>query len=87
MPRPDQDAQRRDLAVALIVARVIDPCSKLATSRGLGPETAFTTLGESLGVEGADEDELYEAMDWVLARQGRIEEKLARRHLGEGSRS
>ncbi|HJW88961.1 MAG TPA: IS1634 family transposase [Dehalococcoidia bacterium] len=75
----------RDLAVALIVARVIDPCSKLATSRGLGPETAFTTLGESLGVEGADEDELYEAMDWVLARQGRIEEKLARRHLGEGS--
>jgi transposase len=78
-------SRERDLAVAMIVARIIDPCSKLATARGLGTETALSTLGEALGVEGAGEDELYGAMDWALTRQGRIEEKLAGRHLGEGS--
>ena len=48
---------------AMIAARIIDPCSKLATARGLGEETAFSTLGEMPDVESAGEDELYEAMD------------------------
>ena len=74
----------RDLVVAMIVARIIDPCSKLATARGLGEETAFTTLGETLGVESAGEDDLYEAMDWLLMRQPAIETKLAKRHLHGG---
>ena len=73
----------RDLVVAMIVARIIDPCSKLATARGLGEETAFTTLGETLDVELADEDDLYEAMDWLLVRQAAIEAKIAKRHLSE----
>ncbi len=75
----------RDLVIAMIVARIIDPCSKLATARGLGEETAFTTLGETLGVESAGEDDLYEAMDWLLMRQPVIEVKLAKRHLHEGT--
>ena len=78
-------SRERDLAVAMIVARVIDPRSKLATARGLGGEAAFTTLGEELGVSDADADELYAAMDWLVARQGRIEEALAKRHLREGT--
>ena len=75
----------RDLVVAMIVARIIDPCSKLATARGLVEETAFTTLGETLDVELADEDDLYEAMDWLLVRQAAIEAKIAKRHLSEGT--
>lgn len=76
-------SRERDLAVAMIVARVIDPRSKLATARGLGCETAFTSLAEALGVTAASEDALYAAMDWLLPRQERIEKALARRHLGE----
>ena len=75
----------RDLVIAMIVARIIDPCSKLATARGLGEETAFSTLGETLGVESVGEDDLYEAMDWLLMRQPAIEVKLAKRHLYEGT--
>lgn len=77
----------RDLAVAMIVARIIDPRSKLATSRGLSDETAFTSLGEvlGLGLDQVDENELYAAMDWLLARQGRIEAALAGRHLHDGA--
>ena len=71
----------RDLAVALIAARILRPCSKLATSRGLGVDT----LGEELGVEDADEDELYAAMDWLVERQQAIERRLANKHLAEGS--
>jgi hypothetical protein len=73
----------RELVIAMIVARVIDPRSKLATARGLGSETAFTSLGEVLGVTSATEDDLYAAMDWLLPRQGAIEQALARRHLAE----
>jgi transposase len=75
----------RDLVVAMIVARVLDPCSKLATARGLRADTAFSALGEELGVDSVDEDDLYEAMDWLIERQGRIESKLAKKHLNEGS--
>jgi transposase len=73
------------LSVAMIVARLIDPQSKLATARGLGSETMFSTLGEMLGVESANEDELYGAMDWLGERQEHIEAKLAARHLHNGS--
>jgi transposase len=72
--------RERDLVVAMIVQRLIDPCSKLATTRAWHT----TTLAEDRGVADASEDELYAAMDWLLARQERIEKKLAARHLTEG---
>jgi hypothetical protein len=75
----------RDLVVAMIVARILAPQSKLATARGLGPDTASTSLGETLHVEAADADALYAAMDWLLRRQPRIEAALAARHLAEGT--
>jgi len=74
-------SRERDLVVAMIAERLIHPCSKLATTR----VWHTTTLAEELGVADADEDDLYEAMDWLLARQDRIEKKLAARHLSEGS--
>jgi hypothetical protein len=80
-----QRSRRRDLSVAMIVARLLDPCSKLATARGLGEDTLFTSLGEALEIQTAEADELYEAMDWLLARQARVEAKLARRHLADGA--
>jgi hypothetical protein len=73
--------RERDLVVAMIVQRLIDPCSKLATTRAWHT----TTLAEERGVADATEDELYAAMDWLLERQERIEKKLAARHLREGS--
>jgi transposase len=72
--------RERDLVMAMIVQRLIDPCSKLATTRAWHT----TTLAEELGVAEAWEDELYAAMDWLWARQERIEKKLAARHLREG---
>jgi transposase len=72
--------RQRDLVVAMLVQRLIDPCSKLATTRAWHT----TTLAEERGVAGATEDELYAAMDWLWERQQRIEKKLAARHLGEG---
>jgi len=74
-------SRERDLALALIVARVLAPASKLATARMLGS----STLATGLGVTGASEDELYGAMDWLLTRQPRVEGALARRHLAAGS--
>ena len=75
-----QPCRERDLVVAMIVQRLIDPCSKLATTRAWHT----TTLAEELGVGEASEDDLYEAMDWLLERKERIEKKLAARHLQEG---
>jgi len=75
-----QRCRERDLVVAMIVQRLIAPCSKLATTRAWHT----TTLAEELGVTEATEDDLYEAMDWLLDRQERIEKKLAARHLREG---
>jgi transposase len=72
--------RERDLVVAMIVQRLIDPCSKLATTRAWHT----TTLAEELGVGDATEDELYAALDWLVARQERIEKKQAARHLSEG---
>jgi hypothetical protein len=78
-------SRERDLAVAMIAARLISPASKLATARGLSAETGDSTLGEILGVEDADEDECYAAMDWLLQRQISVEDALAKRHLADGS--
>jgi transposase len=75
----------RDLAIALIASRVIAPSSKLATSKALDPATAASSLGEVLDLGPVDEDELYTALDWLLARQPVIETALARRHLEGGT--
>jgi transposase len=73
--------RERDLVVAMMVQRLIDPCSKLATTR----EWHDTTLAQELGVLDASEDDRYAALDWLLKRQERIENTLARRHLHEGA--
>ena len=74
-------SRMRDLVVAMISMRIVAPeASKL----GMVPALADTTLADDLGIADADEDELYEAMDWLLARQDKIERKLAKRHLKEG---
>lgn len=75
----------RDLVCALIVARILAPASKLATARGLHEQTASSSLGALLGLDQVDEDHLYAAMDWLLSRQTRIEDKLAARHLQQGT--
>lgn len=69
---------QRERVVAMVAARILEPDSKLATTRGW----QVTTLPEILGVTDADEDNLYDAMDWLLERQDRIEAKLAARHFG-----
>jgi Transposase DDE domain len=74
-------SRERALCVAMIVQRLLGPGSKLAMSRAFSQ----STLASELGVEGADEDELYDALDWLLARQEGIERRLARRHLREGT--
>jgi hypothetical protein len=78
-----QPSRQRSLVVAMIVARLLAPCSKLATARGLLEPTS--SLSGVLGIEDADEEELYAAMDWLLERQAAIEAKLAKRHLAEAS--
>ena len=75
----------RDLVVAMICAQVIAPDSKLAIARGLRAETASSSLGEVLGLTACDEDDCYEAMDWLRTRQEAIEDALARRHLSGGT--
>jgi hypothetical protein len=78
---PD-NSKKRSLVLAMIVARILDPRSKLATARGLNSETCFSSLSELLGLEQADEDELYEAMDWLVSKQELIENELAKFHHG-----
>jgi hypothetical protein len=72
--------RQRSLVMGMIVQRLIDPASKLACTRSWHN----TTLAQELNVQGAQVDELYQALDWLLARQQRIEKKLAARHLSEG---
>jgi hypothetical protein len=78
-------SRQRDLVTAMAAAQVIAPDSKLAIARGLREETAASSLGEVLGVAGCDEDDLYAAMDWLAARQDRIQDALAARHLAGGT--
>jgi hypothetical protein len=78
----DRAASReRSLALALVAQRVLQPGSKLACARQLSQ----STLAEELALGEVDADDLYAALDWLLARQERIEARLARRHLGEGT--
>jgi hypothetical protein len=79
------ESRMRNVIIALIVARIIDPSSKLATVRGLREDTLTSSLGELLGLEGIDEDDAYQAMDWLLPAQPRIEGALAKRHLHDGT--
>jgi len=74
-------SRQRDLVTAMIVARVLEPASKLATAGAWSD----STLGSLLGVDGATCDELYGALDWLLTRQPKIEAALAKRHLAAGS--
>lgn len=74
-------SRERDLVLAMITERIIEPCSKLATTRAWH----LTTLSQELDVSDADEDELYSAMDWLLKRQESIENTLARQHLQNGA--
>jgi transposase len=73
-------SRQRDLVVAMVAARILSPQSKLATTRWW----FSTTLPETLGLDQVDEDDLYQAMDWLLEQQSNIEKKLASRHLQEG---
>jgi transposase len=82
----DADPSReRDCSLALIAARILEPASKLATSRSLRPETCHHTLADELHLGTINEDDLYAAMDWLVTRQAAIETVLARRHLRQGT--
>jgi hypothetical protein len=80
-----EGSRPRDLVTAMITAAVIDGSSKLATARGLRAQTAARSLGEVLGLQGCDEDDLYGATDWLGPRQEAIEDALAARHLVGGT--
>ena len=75
----------RDRVLAMIVARVLDPASKLATARGLGQEAHLGALCQELDLGDVRADQLYDALDWLYLQQGAIESRLARRHLDQGS--
>ena len=80
-----EPSRQRDLVTAMAVAQVIAPDSKLATARGLRDQTAASSLGDVLGAGGCDEDDLYAAMDYLQARQDKIQDALAARHLAGGT--
>lgn len=73
------------LVLAMIVARIIDPTSKLATARQLDAATATSSLGALLGLGTVSERDLYAALDWLLMQQPHIEQRLARKHLSQGT--
>jgi Transposase DDE domain len=75
----------RDLVLALIVSRLLEPSSKLAATRALSPDTASSSLGQQLGLGMVDEDEVYTALDWLAVRQPAIETALAKCHLAGGT--
>src|ERR1700751_4063468 len=77
--------RRRDLALALIVARLLEPAAKLATARMLDPATASHSLGDMLGLGRVAAKEVYAALDWLGREQPFIESRLARRHLKDGA--
>jgi Transposase DDE domain len=77
--------RKRDLAYALIIARLLDPAAKLATARMLDPATASHSLGEMLGLGSVTAGEIYATLDWLGSEQGFIETALARRHLTNGA--
>lgn len=82
---PRGPARRRQLALALIVARLLEPAAKLATARALDATTASHSLGATLGLERVSAKEVYAALDWLGQAQPAIERALARRHLRDGT--
>jgi transposase len=80
-----QPGPEREAVLAMLAARVLAPRSKLATARELHATTLSSTLGELLELSESDEELLYRAMDWLLPRQAKIEQALAKRHLSEGT--
>jgi len=80
-----RSSRQRNLVLAMISARILDPASRLATARGLHSDTLHSSLGELLSLDSADETQLYAAMDWLLPRQERIERELAKRQLHDGA--
>jgi hypothetical protein len=78
-------ARESQLSIALIVLRIISPGSKRANLTSLQPETAKNTLAEELQLNAIEPREIYEAMDWLLSCQNRIETKLAKKHLAEST--
>ena len=81
----ESDSRLRRAVLALIASRILEPGSKLATSRALREETCHNTLGQSLHLGAINEDDLYEAMDWLVERQVTVENALAARHLEAGT--
>jgi len=82
---PDGPQRQRDLALAMIVQRLIDPAAKLATARALNEETAVDSLGVTLGLGDVRVNEVYAALDWLGMAQTSIEDALARKHLHNGT--
>lgn len=78
-------SDNRQLVIAMIVARILDPASKLSTARQLNPATCTSTLAEDLSLPTVNKDSLYRALDWLVKRQAKIEQTLASRHLEAGS--
>ena len=78
-------SENRQLVLAMIVARILDPASKLSTARQLNSATCTSTLAEELGLPSVHKDDLYRALDWLAKRQSKIEQTLAARHLPSGS--
>jgi transposase len=78
-------ARQVALVLAMIVARLLDPASKLATARQLDAATATSSIGALLGLGSVTEQDLYAALDWLLSQQPRIEQRLAGKHLSDGT--
>ena len=81
----EQSSRKKNLVIAMIIARIINSKSKLATARGFNRQTSSNSLGQLLNLEKATENDLYDALDWLLENQGKIEDKLAKKHLKSGS--
>lgn len=79
-----QPSAERTRVLAMVLARVLAPASKLATARGMEPEGPLAALDEELGLEGVDSERLYAALDWLYLQQEDIERRLAERHFEDG---
>jgi hypothetical protein len=79
-----QPSAERTRVLAMVVARLLAPTSKLATARGLGQESCLSALCQQLSLDSVSADQLYAALDWLSVEQGAIEQRLAERHLEEG---
>lgn len=75
----------RNIILALIIQRIINPCSKLASFKEFQKATATTSIGQELNLEAVSKDDVYSALDWLFSSQERIEKKLAHKHLDQGT--